>query len=115
MGSRKAASNESVARFLICCIADFKSADVAQVKRDSSFQRRQNTILRYSRLKICVTTLIAEICELERYWEILCSQGRDHRLQIVAALAGDPDLLVLNLRGHFEFCLANKAGDLFGS
>src|SRR5438034_912163 len=58
--------------------------------------------------------LIAEIRELERHWKVLRPHCRDHRLQVVPALAGHADLFVLNLRRHFELCLADEASDLFG-
>ena len=61
------------------------------------------------------SVLIAEVRELERHGEVLHPHGGDHRLQVVPALAGHADLLLLNLRGHFELSLANKAGDLFGN
>ena len=58
--------------------------------------------------------LIPEVRELERHREFLCPHGCDHPLQVVPALARHADLLVLNLRGHFELRFADKAGDLFG-
>ena len=47
-------------------------------------------------------SLIAVVRELERYREVFRPHGGDHRLQVVAALARHADLLVLDLRGHFE-------------
>src|ERR1039458_5807659 len=59
--------------------------------------------------------LIAVVRELESYREIFRSHRCDHSLEIVAALARHADLLVLDLRGHFELGLADEAGDLFGN
>ena len=59
--------------------------------------------------------LIAEVCELERDRKVFRPHGGNHGLKFVSAFAGHADLLVLNLGGHFEFRVADIAGDLFGN
>ncbi len=44
----------------------------------------------------------------------MAANGSDDFLQIVAVLAGDADGFALDLRGDFEFGVANERGDLFG-
>src|SRR5579884_3539795 len=58
--------------------------------------------------------LIPEILELERHGKFVSANGGNHRLQIVPALAGDADLVVLDLRGDLELGVANEGGDLLG-
>src|SRR5262245_55916140 len=43
---------------------------------------------------------VAEVGELERDGEVGRLQQRDHRLQVVALLPGDPHLVALGLAGH---------------
>jgi hypothetical protein len=57
---------------------------------------------------------IPEILELHGHGEIVCPHCADHRLQIIAALASDSHLAVLDLRGDFKFSIADKSRDLFG-
>ncbi len=57
---------------------------------------------------------IAEILETERRRKIMTANSSNDLLQIVPALAGNANGLALNLRGDFEFGVANKSGDLFG-
>src|ERR1051325_690331 len=58
--------------------------------------------------------LIPKIGELQGLRKIFSADRSNHRLEIVAAPTVDTNLLILNLRGHFEFALTNQARDLFG-
>src|ERR1700682_160614 len=49
-----------------------------------------------SAVKARCAALVPEVVELEWHAELAGAQERDHRLQLVAALAGDAQLLALN-------------------
>src|ERR1043165_2734925 len=57
---------------------------------------------------------IPEILEAEGDREIMSTNGGDHSLQFVLALARHADFFALNLGGDLELAIADEAGDLFG-
>jgi len=44
----------------------------------------------------------------------MSADGRHDCLKFVSTVACNPDFLTLDLRGDFEFAVANKTGDLLG-
>ena len=44
----------------------------------------------------------------------MAADGGNHRLEVVAALAGDADGVALNLGGDLELGVADEGGDLLG-
>lgn len=57
---------------------------------------------------------IPEVHKLNSYGKILCPHSGNHCLQFIPALAVDAHFIALDLRGDFEFSVADEAGDLLG-
>src|SRR3546814_5363250 len=55
---------------------------------------------------------VAEVVELKRQLEFLAAQQRHHRLQVVALLAGDAQLVAFDLAVDLELGVLDRALDL---
>ena len=72
------------------------------------------SILKTPLLLIRTGCLIPEIAETECNREIMCAHGGDHGLEVIAAFSGDSNLLILDLRGDFQFGVPDELSDLLG-
>src|SRR5690606_38529437 len=57
---------------------------------------------------------VAEVVELQRHAELMGTQQGNRLLQVIALLAGHPDLLALDGRLHLELGILDMRDDLLG-
>src|SRR6266487_3614825 len=59
-------------------------------------------------------SLVPKILELQGDRKVLGADGGDDRLQVIPVFARHADFISLDLRGEFQFEIADEGGDLFG-